>query len=235
MGRSKTHSGATRPNTAAQSIRKKVSRSARTSAGSHATTKLRDEVTAYRKDLIVRAACDAFFEHGYHDCTVDMIAERLSGTKAIVYYYFSDKQSILEEIYRRALGEARALICQGMSEGSDPQARLASFARLYARWVIANQRMVGIISREERSLSPETSAAVAIERKKIDDLVALMIGQGVATNQFRVHDVKTTARAIAGMISFTFTWWRDIRRLTRDDAAEYYAEMALRLVGIPPS
>ncbi|MBT2304848.1 SDR family oxidoreductase [Variovorax paradoxus] len=67
---------------------------------------MREEVAAYRKDLIVRAASDAFFEHGYYDCTVDMIAERLSGTKAIVYYYFADKHAILEEIYPRAMAEA---------------------------------------------------------------------------------------------------------------------------------
>ena len=224
-----------RANTGAPSIRKKASRSERTSVDGHVQAKLRDEVTAYRKDLIVRAACDAFFEHGYHDCTVDMIAERLSGTKAIVYYYFADKHSILVEIYRRALHEAQALIRHGMSEGSDPQARLASFAGLYTRWVIDNQRMVGIISREELSLSPEAYVAVAMERKRMDDLVALMIREGVTKNQFRVQDVKTTARAISGMISFTFTWWRDIRRLTREDAAAYYTQMALRLVGIPPS
>jgi AcrR family transcriptional regulator len=193
---------------------------------------MREEVAAYRKDLIVRAASDAFFEHGYHDCTVDMIAERLSGTKAIVYYYFADKHAILEEIYARALAEAQALILQAMEEGGDAQEKLAAFARFYAAWVIDNQRVVGIFWREERSLSSDARAAVAREQKKIDDLVAQIIREGLAEGQFRVQDVQTTARAISGMISFTFTWWRNDRRLSRDEAAEFYARMALRIVGI---
>lgn len=192
---------------------------------------MRDEVTAYRKDLIVRAASDAFFEHGYHDCTVDMIAERLSGTKAIVYYYFADKRSILEEIFRRALSEAQELIRKAIDQGTDPRGKLAAFARLYAAWVVDNQRVVGVIWREERSLTTEGRESVALERRAMDDLVALIIREGVSKGQFRVEDVRTTARAIAGMISFTYSWWGGERRLSRENISDFYASMALRMAG----
>ena len=195
------------------------------------TSNMREEVAAYRKDLILQAARNAFFEHGYHECTVDMIAERLSGSKAIVYYYFADKHSILEEIYRRALEEAQSLIRKAISENEDPSAKLVAFARYYAEWVISNQRVVAIFWREVQSLSAEARAAVALEQKRMDDLVAVIIRDGAAQGQFDVKDVQTTARAITGMISFTYTWWRDDRRLSRDDAAQYYAETALRHVG----
>jgi len=195
---------------------------------------MRDEVIAYRKELIVRAAADAFFDHGYHECTVDMIAERLSGTKAIVYYYFDDKRSILEEIFRRALSEAQEVIRTAIDKGSDPLDKLATFARLYAGWVVDNQRVVGVLWREERSLSPESRQAVALGRREMDDLVALIIREGVSKGQFHVEDVRTTARAISGMISYTYSWWRDDRRLSREDIADYYAVVALRIVGAQP-
>ncbi|NDZ18761.1 TetR/AcrR family transcriptional regulator [Variovorax sp. WS11] len=196
---------------------------------------MRDEVTAYRKDLIVRAASEAFFDHGYHDCTVDMIAERLSGTKAIVYYYFDDKHSILEEIFKRALSEAQEVIRKAIDQGSDPRAKLAAFARLYASWVVDNQRVVGVIWREERSLSLRARETVALERRKMDDLVALIIREGVSKGQFLVEDVRTTARAISGMISYTYSWWRSDRRLSRENIADYYAGVVLRMVGVPES
>ena len=201
------------------------------SAGARSSS-MRDEVTAYRKDLILRAATDAFFEYGYHDCTVDLIAEKLSGTKAIVYYYFPDKHSILREIYRRALEAAQDLMSQAIRENDDPSTKIAAIARSYAKWVIDNQRLVGIFWREERSLSPEARAEVAVEQKKMDDLLASVIRDGVAKGLFEVEDAQTTARAIAGMISFTYTWWRSDRRLSREDTAEYYARTAQRLVGL---
>jgi len=196
-------------------------------------TSLRDEVVAYRKDRILQAACDAFYEHGYHDCTVDMIAERLSGSKAIVYYYFSDKHSILYEIYRRALDEAQALIRKAAADNDGPSAKLAAIARSYATWVIDNTRVVGVYWREVQSLSSEARAAVAAEQKKIDDFIAQVIREGEAGGTFQVSDVQTTSRAITGMITFTYTWWRGDKRLSREDAAESYAQMALRLAGSP--
>jgi AcrR family transcriptional regulator len=219
----------TKKATPAAKARRGPRQAAPTRAG--AASNMREEVVAYRKDLIIRVASDAFFEHGYHDCTVDMIAERLSGSKAIVYYYFPDKPSILEEIFTRALAEAQELIRTAIDQGNDPREKLAIFARLYAQWVINNQRVVGVLWREERSLSPHARENVAAGRRAMDDLVALIVREGVSKKQFRVEDIRTTARTISGMISFTYAWWRDDRRLNRDDMAELYAEFALRIVG----
>jgi len=196
-----------------------------------ANASLRDEVVAYRKDRILQAACDAFYEHGYHDCTVDRIAERLSGTKAIVYYYFPDKHSILYGIYCHALEEAQVLIRAAAAENAHPAAKLTAIARSYARWVIDNTRLVGVYWREVQSLSIDARLTVAAEQKVIDDIVAEVIREGVAQGVFSVADVQMTARAINGMITFTYTWWRGDKRINRDDAAESYAKMALQLAG----
>ncbi|NGM89042.1 TetR/AcrR family transcriptional regulator [Parapusillimonas sp. SGNA-6] len=192
---------------------------------------LRDEVNAYKKELILRAAAETFFEHGYHETTVDMLAEKLSGTKAIFYYYYADKHAVLEEIYKRSLATAQAAIQRAIDEGGTPVQMLSAFARYYTQWVIDNQRIVGVFWREERCLSPEARAGVAAEQKKFDNMVARIIRDGITSGDFVTNDAQMTARAISGMISFTYTWWREDRRLSRDDAANYYAAMALRLAG----
>ncbi|WP_454873495.1 TetR/AcrR family transcriptional regulator [Paraburkholderia xenovorans] len=194
---------------------------------------IRNEVGAYKRELILRAACETFFEHGYHDTTVDMIADRLSGSKAIFYYNYADKHAVLEAICKRALGTAQEVVQRAIDSDAAPASMLRTFARHYAEWVIDNQLMVGVFWREERSLSDAARAALAVELKKFDDMVAQIIDRGVASGDFKVDDVHTTSRAISGMISFTYTWWRAGRRLSREDAADYYAMMALRLVGAP--
>ncbi|AEC21210.1 transcriptional regulator, TetR family protein [Pusillimonas sp. T7-7] len=196
---------------------------------------LRDEVNAYKKELILRVAAETFYEHGYHETTVDMLAERLSGTKAIFYYYYTDKHAVLEEIYNRALTTAQAAIQRAIDEGGSAAQKLAAFARYYTQWVIDNQLIVGVFWREERCLSAQARADVAAEQKKIDDMVARIIKEGITAGDFAVSDIQMTSRAISGMISFTYTWWRDDRRMSRDDAANYYADMALRIAGTPVS
>ncbi|MDP3139536.1 MAG: TetR/AcrR family transcriptional regulator [Burkholderiaceae bacterium] len=196
---------------------------------------MREEVNAYKKELLLRAACETFYEHGYHDTTVDMLAEKLSGTKAIFYYYYTDKRAVLEEIYRRSLSAAQAVVQRAIDQGGTPAVMLKNFAYHYTLWVIDNQRLVDVFWREERTISTEVRSAIAIEQKKFDDMVSRIIREGVASGHFTSDDAQTTARAIAGMISFIYTWWRPDRRLSREDAATSYAELALRLAGVATS
>jgi AcrR family transcriptional regulator len=191
---------------------------------------MREEVNAYKKELILRAACETFYEHGYHDTTVDMLAEKLSGTKAIFYYYYADKHTVLEEIFKRAMANAIAVVQRAVSGGGSPAAVLNAFARSYTLWVIDNQLLVGVFWREVRSLSAGARAAVAVEQKKFDNMVAGIIKDGIASGNFAVSDEKTASRAISGMISAIYTWWRPGGRMSRDDTADYYAALALRLV-----
>ena len=196
-----------------------------------ASNSIRQKVNAYKKELIFQAACETFYESGYHETTVDMITERVSGSKAIFYYNYADKHAVLEAIYKKSLTAAQAVIQAAMDAGGTPTIMLSTFARHYAEWVIDNQLMVGVFWREERCLSKEARAAVAVEQKRFDDMLARIINSGAVSGDFSVDDVQTTSRAISGMISFTYTWWRSGRRLSRHDAADYYARMALRLAG----
>lgn len=192
---------------------------------------LRDEVVAFRKGRILQAACDAFYEHGYHECTVDMIADRLSGTKAIVYYYFPDKHSILYGIYCHVLEEIQALLKEAAAASEQPDAKLMAVVRAYARWVMDNHRFAAVYWREVQTLSAEARLVVAAEQKVIDSLVVQIVHEGVASKVFQVPDVHTSARAIAGMIAFIYTGCVDGKHFSHDEAADAYAQIALRIAG----
>ena len=192
---------------------------------------LRAEVAAYKKELIFRAACQAFWEHGYHDTTVEMLAARLDGSKAIFYYYYADKRAVLEEVYRRSLAEAQEIARAALTKELPATSRLLEFARAYVRWVVDNQALVDVFWREERMLSPAKRHEIALEQKRFDDMIAQMLRQGVDEGVFRVRDLTMTARAIAGMATFTSNWWKPGGRVGRDEVAEQFAQLALRLAG----
>jgi len=191
---------------------------------------MREEVSAYKKDLILRAACETFYEFGYHDTTVDMLTARLSGTKAIFYYYYPDKRAVLDELFRRTYASALEVLETAIREGGTPSQTLDRFVRRYTQWVIDNQRFVAVFWREERTTSSEVRTEIAHQQKRFDDGVASIIRKGVAAGEFESSDPQSTSRAISGMLSFLYTWWRDGRRLSREGAADYHAELVLRMV-----
>lgn len=192
---------------------------------------LREEVSAYKRDLIVRAAIETFFEHGYHNATVDLLTSRLSGSKAIFYYHFPDKRAVLDEIYRRAMSSALQVLDKTVAAGGTPPEMLDRFARRYTEWVLGHQKLVDVFRREERTISAEMRAEVAYDQKRWDDGIAAIIRQGIASGDFADSDPKATSRAISGMITWLYTWWRDGRRMSRAEAIEQFAQLALRMAG----
>ena len=58
-----------------------------------------------RRQSILRAAREVFFENGFHRATVDDIAERAEVSKGTVYLYFESKETILAHLLLGGLCE----------------------------------------------------------------------------------------------------------------------------------
>jgi hypothetical protein len=108
---------------------------------------------------------------------------------------------------------------------------LERFARRYTEWVLDHQKLVDVFRREERTISADMRAEVAHDQKRWDDGIAAIIRKGIASGHFADSDAKATSRAISGMITWLYTWWRDGRRMSRAEAIEQFAQLALRMAG----
>ena len=58
-----------------------------------------------RRQSILQAARDVFFENGFHRATVDAVAERAEVSKGTVYLYFESKETILAHLLLEGLHE----------------------------------------------------------------------------------------------------------------------------------
>lgn len=53
------------------------------------------------KEAILKAAVEEFVEHGYHGARMQVIADRARVNKAMIYYYFKNKNTVYGEIIYR--------------------------------------------------------------------------------------------------------------------------------------
>jgi AcrR family transcriptional regulator len=58
-----------------------------------------------RRQSILRAAREVFFEHGFYRATVDNVAEQAEVSKGTVYLYFESKETILAHLLLEGLDE----------------------------------------------------------------------------------------------------------------------------------
>lgn len=62
------------------------------------------------RERVLSAALALFVEHGVHGTSLRMIAERLGVSKAAVYYQFSSKEEIVQEVLRPVLDDTSRVI-----------------------------------------------------------------------------------------------------------------------------
>ncbi len=191
---------------------------------------IREELHLYRRERILSVAAELFSQKGYSGASVSELAAMIGVTKPFIYYYMKNKQDILEQICIATIDLPHLVMDEVFSEEIPASESLYRFVRRFA-WVQGkNQNYVSVFFREELNLSPDVRRYVIERRRKFDERLEELLRKGVETGDFRIADVPVTVRAIAGMICWIFTWYRPDARLTLEDVARLFADLALNMV-----
>jgi hypothetical protein len=105
-----------------------------------------------------------------------------------------------------------------------------NLARDFMLAVIENQGHIASYNREQEHLSTEDSDAIDNMRREFDRKIFALISEGVSTGELEVDDIKITALAIGGIISWSYVWYRPDGRLTRAETAEKIATLVLNML-----
>src|SRR4051812_19578692 len=97
------------------------------------TTSRRKKEKEDRKERILSAAREVFFEEGIHRATVDAIASRAEVAKGTVYLYFATKETIVAHLLLEGLDTLSDYLATAYDKGAnqDGEARLRRLAAAY--------------------------------------------------------------------------------------------------------
>ena len=159
-----------------------------------------------RRSEIQHAALRAFRERGYHATTLDHIAEQLGVRKTALYHYFPDKDAILFECHREALGELELNLAEARRLKS-PADQLRHVIEAHVR--VMTETLDGSpLAFEVPSLSGERQREVVAGRDRYERELRRIIERGVRAGVFRDTDAKVAVFAILGAINWIARWWR---------------------------
>lgn len=179
---------------------------------------------------IMLAAADAFAERGFHATTTRDIASRAGLSPAGVYVHFASKEVLLFELSRRGHARARDLLLAATQASPTPTEALRAIVGGFSRWHAEHYELGRIVQFEFRHLSPEHRDEVLTLRKEIDQVVAGVLREGVASGEFEVDDVPTTALALLSMAVDVARWYAPDVRRTPEAIEVAYGDLAVRLV-----
>jgi AcrR family transcriptional regulator len=172
-------------------------------------TPLAARIPGARRLAIIDSAATLFDRHGYHNTSMEDIAERVGLATPTLYHYFHSKDEILFEIHNAMIELILAT----------HQERLAGSP---GRWGEQLKGMVGdiihlmeshpghlrIFFEYHRELPESYKATIRSKRNRYRDQVRDVIVNGIESGEFRAVDPDLATLGVLGMANWTYQWLR---------------------------
>jgi AcrR family transcriptional regulator len=194
--------------------------------------KIRDEVTALKRERTIGAAVDLFYQHGYENTTLDAVAEQLGVTKPFIYANFGAKGELLAEICSRGIAASLEAIDSVLRMQASPTKSLTELSRRFVTAVLESQKHIAIYTREEKNLAAEDAHRIGEMRREFDAKLTKLLDRGIASGEFDIEDARMTALSIGGMVSWAYVWYRPKGRLKLPEIAERMTTLILAMAGV---
>ena len=182
------------------------------------TPKQRAEEREAKREAVLRTAARLFNERGFSAASLDEVAARLNVSKPIIYRHFANKDQILFECVRMALGQILKAAADAKTGPGKARARLLALMKRYAV-IMTEDFGVCVVRTGDHELSEPSRKEFRKLKRKIDQVIRSLIEEGVEDGSIARCDVKMTAFAIAGALNWIARWYSPDGDRTADDVA----------------
>jgi TetR/AcrR family transcriptional regulator, cholesterol catabolism regulator len=194
----------------------------------------REAAFEFKKDLILKVAAENFFKKGYTKTKIDDITSALKVTKPYVYYHFSSKLEILEEICGRTSVFAANLAESAAKQaaGSSVVERLRTFVRNFSLTVIEERMFLSIYFRESKHLPKRTQDRFRNDRRRFHAALSRILTEGRDSGHFSFADLSVTEQTVTGMITWIFNWYQADGKKSAEEVCGFMEDLVLSAVGV---
>jgi AcrR family transcriptional regulator len=152
-------------------------------------------------ERILGCAEELFGRRGYEAVTVADIAQACGVSTALIYYHYTDKESLLRALVDRASEVFDVHVRRALEPEGTARERLSTFIAAWLGTAESNEGLIRILVRPltdpDGPLSAELLARIAVT---IEGLAAV-IDQGIDAGDFRPVDPKLAAECLFGLVN----------------------------------
>jgi len=186
-----------------------------------------------RKRALIVAAGRVFGSKGFHNTTLDDIAQALSVTKPALYRYVENKHEILFECHRMAVDMAEASMAEAQQNATAPLAQLREFVALYIR-KMTSELGTCVVLTEYYSMTPEHTEVIQRRRRVLDSQLRAMVEQAMEEGQIEPCDPKLAVFFFMGAINNINRWFTENGPLAGEQIAQAFADHTIACLAPRP-
>jgi AcrR family transcriptional regulator len=177
---------------------------------------LRQEQHEAKRRLILKQAAVLFANRGFHETTIDHIAEALHVSKPTIYYYIESKEELLYDVARTALADLNASLSGDQDTKLPAIDRLEQFFTMYGRLILSEFGVcLALVS--DRSLNPQSRRRLRSLKKQFEIMVQKILDAGREDGTIRVDNAKMFTVAIFGAFNWAPQWFSNTGASTPDE------------------
>jgi TetR/AcrR family transcriptional regulator len=168
---------------------------------------------------ILRAAAQEFAEHGIAGARTDAIARAARVNKALLYYYFKDKETLYGAVLDNAFSGMKTNIFRVLDSDLPPREKIMAYVGAYFDFIASNQIYPKLMQRE--MMRAREGDSVHINRlvktyfQPIYRRVGELLHKGIAEGEFRKVDPAHFIPSMVAMIVFYFSSAPVMQRIVR--------------------
>ncbi len=167
----------------------------------------KEDVHGIKRQEVLREAAASFNFKGYHATSMNEIAVSLGVTKAALYHYFPNKNSLLAACFEQAMEAAFASLERGRKEGKNGRDRLVLTISGYVSQLI-DELNCCVVLMEEQALEPNDRAKLVRQRDKFERALRSLVKEGIEDGSVVPCDPKLAIFVILGAMNWVPKWFK---------------------------
>lgn len=187
------------------------------------------------RERIEEVAFNLLLENGYDGTPLRRIAEAANVTTPALYWHFSSKADLCARVVAKEYEDFARVITAAVKPGPAGEQLRAYVVSFVQYQLNGRTAAIGLGFDDLVASVPDTERGriTAIQRP-LHDLLRKILVDGYEQRLFSTPNPTVTAFAISTMCTYVFGWFKPDGRLSVNEVAQGYADIAIRLAGGRP-
>jgi AcrR family transcriptional regulator len=172
---------------------------------------------ADRREAILAAALDVFAAAGYHETTLESVAERAGISKALIYEHFDSKRNLHRALLERYMQELLERVAGAIGPAPPGEPRLRAGVEAFLDFVEERRDAWRFVFQNVGD--PDIVAAVERIREEVANSVAGLMAADAppewAADPELAAEIRMIAQQLTGALQALANWWDENREIPR--------------------
>lgn len=156
---------------------------------------------------ILASAVGEFAEHGIAGARMDAIARAARVNKALLYYYFKDKDALYEAVLDHVFSGLRARVVPVLDSALPPRQKMLEYLGTYFDYIAANPKFPRVVQAEWMRSGADSPSMQRVAKEYFRPIYGKLVEvlrQGERAREFRAVNPMDFLPSVVAMIVFYF-------------------------------